>query len=165
MPEQSNPIDPLIAAEPALFSPLPTVRTDHRAPAARPDASTNDTATAVEPEPVRTPAGAAASLEQAFTAAVGWLLEGDSNLLRYTNRRRLLDLAARMGIPQFEANLLIERTRFRRGRPAISATAPAAHGVPQFLTPSLRRRLGRLLVILAAALAIDLAALAVLMML
>ncbi len=64
----------------------------------------------------------AGDLEDAFSAGVAGLLEGDSGVLRYSNRMRLLDLAARLGIRPFEANLLIERARFRAThRPAWAA--------------------------------------------
>jgi len=55
-------------------------------------------------------------MDAAFMTAAVMLLEGDSGVLRYSNRLRLLELAARMGVGAFEANLLIERARFRAGR-------------------------------------------------
>lgn len=102
------------------------------------------------------PAGAAdPEIETAFSAAVTSLLEGDTGVLRYSNRRRLLDLAARMGLVPFEANLLIERARFRATqRPAWNINLKSA-----VMTSPTKPRLTRWLVAVGLALAMDLVAL------
>lgn len=90
-------------------------------------------------------------IEQAFTAAVGVLLEGETGLLRYSSRRRLLDLAGRLGIVSFEANLLIERARFR-------ATQQPAWAADKQVDPRAHRhRLVPWLVITGIVLLVDLA--------
>jgi len=105
-----------------------------------------------------------AQIEAVFSAAVTSLFEGNSAgrfeglpLLRYSNRCRLLDLAARLGIAPFEANLLIERARFRATRgnsPPIVGTKSEGRHLPVRPTRRLTRR-ARLLAIVAVALAMD----------
>jgi len=102
-------------------------------------------------------------LEAAFSASVAGLLEGDSGVLRYSNRRRLLDLAARLGINPFEANLLIERARFRAThRPAWPTDQlPPDQPVPLPTHPS--SRAVRWLIAIGLALLADVVLLAVLL--
>jgi len=88
-------------------------------------------------------------LEAAFMASALLMLEGDSNILRYSNRARLLDLASRMGIAPFEANLLIERARFRAG---CAAGAASIDPKPQLTPPRPRTSW---LIALAVALVLD----------
>lgn len=114
------------------------------------------------------PAPTGEDVESAFVAVVASLLEAGSGVLRYSNRCKLLDLAARMGLPAFEANLLIERTRFRATGMAAwlspadpPADAPASAPLPSLPAPSARRRRW----ILAIALAVLLDAAVILLLL
>jgi hypothetical protein len=68
--------------------------------------------------------------EPAFSRAVAQAMEGP--ILRYSRRQRLLQLAARLGVGRFEANLIIARVQHqtrhaslpRAPRPATPAAAP-----------------------------------------
>ncbi|MDD4891987.1 MAG: hypothetical protein PHU85_18865 [Phycisphaerae bacterium] len=112
--------------------------------------------------PSRAPAPPGPEIESAFSAAVASMLEGDTGVLRYSNRRKLLDLAARMGIVPFEANLLIERARFRATlEPAWLAPAAAEQDSSPPSPPARRRRQW----ILAIALAILLDAIVIALLL
>jgi hypothetical protein len=108
-----------------------------------------------------------AQVEAAFCAAAGALFEGPTFLLRYSARRRLIDLAGRLGIVPFEANLLIERARFRASRRPAWLAEPEPLSVDSrlpFESPLARpvqsaRRLTRWLVAVGLAIAMDVTAL------
>ncbi|MCG3178240.1 MAG: hypothetical protein BIFFINMI_00566 [Phycisphaerae bacterium] len=66
-----------------------------------------------------------ADLEDIYMSAIASQFESGGDVLRYSSRMRLLDLAARIGISPFEANLLIERARYRVARASTSAGSAA----------------------------------------
>ena len=120
-----------------------------------------------------TPAAApsAADLESAFAVQVATMLEpppsgreGPSSpvVLRYSNRRKLLDLAARLGMGPFEANLLIERTRFRMAVQRGAAPQALVEGPATPLDPpgpaARRGKLTRWLIAIGLAILADAAA-------
>ena len=82
------------------------------------------TAETAEPADAAALNATAPQVEDAFCAAANSLFEGPTFLLRYSARRRLIDLAGRLGIVPFEANLLIERARFRASHRAAWLVEP-----------------------------------------
>lgn len=106
--------------------------------------------------------GPSPAIEDAFAAATTALLEAGTGVLRYSNRRRLLALASQMGIAAFEANLLIERARFRATlEPAWMR--PRTSETPSNQPARSRRRARRWIVAIAIAVLLDAIALAVLL--